>query len=120
MDELGTCGETLWRFVRGPAAGNKFNFALEPVQIDRLCITENSNLANGHTVRMGVEKDAAGRVVAYYITDSDPTDLLFNKSNAYRPRRYAASGTTPGYATAHPPTRSFTRLLENRRRWAAS
>lgn len=90
IDELGTCGETLWRMVRGPEAGNKFNFALQPIQIDRLYQCANYNLANGNVVRMGVETNAAGRVVAYWITDSDPTDTLFSRGSAYRARRYDA------------------------------
>jgi lambda family phage portal protein len=90
VEELATCGETLWRMVRGPAAGNRWNFAIEPIAIDRLDHNANHNLSNGNTIRMGVEKNAAGRVVALHITDSDPTDILFNKGGGYTSRRYDA------------------------------
>ena len=90
VEELATCGETLWRMVKGPAAGNKWNFAIEPIAIDRLDHNANHNLSNGNTVRMGVEKNAAGRVVALHITDSDPTDILCHNGGGYSSRRYDA------------------------------
>lgn len=88
--EFGTCGETLWRMRFAEEANNAFGFALEPIAIDRLHTQSNYNLSNGNKVRMGVETNPAGRVVAYWITDTDPTDLLLNVGNAYDPKRYPA------------------------------
>jgi len=90
IEELGTCGETLWRMIRGPEAGNRFNFTLQPIAIDRLHHESNYNLANGNKVRMGVEKNMRGEVVAYWLTDGDPTDILYQKSDSYSPKRYDA------------------------------
>lgn len=90
VTELGTCGETLWRMVRGPEAGNRFNFALEPIAIDRLDHCANHNLSNGNRVRMGVETNRSGRVVAYWITDADPTDTVLPRPGQFTTRRYDA------------------------------
>jgi len=88
--EFGTVGETLWRMRLGAEAGNDFGFALEPIAIDRLHAQSNYNLSNGNKVRMGVETNAMGKVVAYWITDTDPTDHLFNFRNPHHPKRYPA------------------------------
>lgn len=88
--EFGTVGETLWRMRFGAEADNIFGFALEPIAIDRLHSQSNYNLSNGNKVRMGVETNAGGKIIAYWITDTDPTDVLWNVGNAYDPKRYPA------------------------------
>lgn len=75
-------GEVLVRIVKG-WSGNKFRFALQVIEVDVL--DENLNFARGgssggvpvqgdNEVRMGVERDAWGRVVAYHMRTINPYD----------------------------------------------
>lgn len=89
LETAGTDGETLWRKVRGPAAGNRFGFALQPIETDRIDSNRNEKLNNGNVIRMGVERDPAGRTVAYWLFDSDPTDFLVYKGG-WESKRYDA------------------------------
>jgi lambda family phage portal protein len=89
LETAGTDGETLWRKVRGAAAGNKFNFALQPIETDRIDSNKNEKLANGNTIRLGVERDSLGRKVAFWLHDSDPTDSLIY-TGGWTSKRYDA------------------------------
>ncbi len=65
-------GEFLVRFVRGAAAGNRFNFAIQVVDVDRIDTTFNGVAQNGNQVHMGVEVDAARRPVALHVFTAHP------------------------------------------------
>jgi lambda family phage portal protein len=72
---LPTDGEFLIRKIKGSAARNKYNFALQLIDVDR--IDTNYNLASGtntNAVRMGVEIDKYGRPVALHIFTAHPND----------------------------------------------
>lgn len=60
-------GEFLVRKITGRQAGNEFGYALQVVEIDRLAVTLNRQLADGNRIIMGVEIDAEGRVAAYWL-----------------------------------------------------
>lgn len=68
-------GEALVRKVRGKAAGNAFGYALQLIDIDRLD-TRLIRAAEGgqNEIRMGVEIDAFGRAVAYWLRGYHPGD----------------------------------------------
>jgi len=63
-------GEGLVRIVRNRRL--PYGMALQLLEADRLDDTLNQRLANGATVRQGVEIDGTGRAVAYYIKTSHP------------------------------------------------
>lgn len=90
---LETCavdGETLFRFVIGEEANNHYNFAIQPISTDRLDHIKDGVLPNGNTVKMGVEKDQKGAVVAYWICDADPTEFGY-QAKGIGSNRYPAS-----------------------------
>ncbi len=66
-------GEVLIRRVRGRKV-NKFGFALQILDIDRLMVQDQRKLDNGNVVRMGVEIDTFGKPVAYWVRQSHPYD----------------------------------------------
>ena len=72
---LPTDGEILVRKITGPAAGNRFNIALELIDVDRIDTTHTEMLANGARVIMGVEQDATGRTVALHLYQQHPNDI---------------------------------------------
>ncbi len=68
-------GEFLIRLVRGPDAGNEFNFALQLIDVDRIDTTYNGvEPSTGNTVIMGVEVNAYRRLVAIHIFEAHPND----------------------------------------------
>lgn len=69
-------GEFLVRFVRGAEAGNRFNFALQVIDVDRIDTTYNGIAPSGNTVIMGVEVDAVRRPVAVHLFEAHPGDGL--------------------------------------------
>lgn len=83
VEEWGTCGETLWQFVYGPEADNKFGFALKPVVIDRLLTQQQYNSPNGNKIRLGVEKNDNFKTLRYWLTKTDPTDFIANVGKSY-------------------------------------
>jgi lambda family phage portal protein len=68
-------GECLVRRVRGKSAGNAFGYALQVIDIDRLD-TRLIQPAEGNKneIRMGVEVDAFGKSVAYWLRGYHPGD----------------------------------------------
>jgi lambda family phage portal protein len=75
VDGLPADGEFLVRMVRGADAGNKYNFALQVIDVDR--IDTNYNTASGpnnNAVIMGVEVDQYRRPVALHLFVSHPND----------------------------------------------
>lgn len=65
-------GEALVRLVRGPESGNRWNFALQLIDIDRLPIGYHVDLRNGSRIVMGVEINRYGRPVAYHLHRQHP------------------------------------------------
>lgn len=68
-------GEFLIRMIKGRAANNEFNFAIQVIDVDR--IDTNYNLAastSQNMVRMGVEINSVGRPVALHIFTAHPND----------------------------------------------
>ncbi len=51
-----------------------FGFRLQLVDIDRLAIRKNEQLAGGAVIKMGVELSALGEPVAYHLTRRHPSD----------------------------------------------
>ena len=72
-------GEVLIRKVRGKKV-NKFGYALQMLDIDRLMVQEQRKLDNGNVMRMGVEIDAQGKPVAYWVRQSHPYDPFMQTS----------------------------------------
>jgi lambda family phage portal protein len=72
-------GEVLIRRVRGKKV-NKFGYALQVLDIDRLMVHNQRRLANGNVVRMGVEIDPMGKPVAYWVRQAHPYDAFMQTS----------------------------------------
>lgn len=70
-------GEYLIRLIRGKAAGNDYNFALQPLEADHLDHELNQKLPNGNQVRMGVEFNVWRKPVAYWLLTEHPGDAFF-------------------------------------------
>ncbi len=62
--------------------GNRFRFALELIESDRLDEELNRKLPDGHEIRMGVEFDAMRRPVAYWILNDHPNDYFYGQGHA--------------------------------------
>lgn len=70
-------GEFMVRQVVGADAGNKYGFALQVIDVDRIDTTYNMAAANGrNAVIMGVEVDPYRRPLAYHLYASHPSDGL--------------------------------------------
>ena len=68
-------GEFLVRFILGPDAGNKYNFALQVIDVDRIDTTHNVGpTTTSNAVIMGVEVDAYRRPVALHLFAAHPND----------------------------------------------
>lgn len=68
-------GEFLVRMVRGKEAGNKFGFALQIIDVDRIDTTYNVAGTNGaNSVIMGVEVNTYRRPVAIHLYVAHPND----------------------------------------------
>lgn len=68
-------GEFLVAMVRGPEAGNRFNFALQAIDVDRIDTTYSETLAGGRRVIMGVEVDPYRRPLAVHLFSAHPNDM---------------------------------------------
>ena len=66
-------GEFLVRIVKGTSAGNKFGFALQAIDVDRIDTSFNSQY-NGKAVIMGVEVDDYRRPLALHLWSAHPND----------------------------------------------
>lgn len=67
-------GEALIRLIkRRDLPGG---IALQGLEVDRLDERLNVRLANGNSIRLGVEIDTTGRPVAYHVTQGHPGDTL--------------------------------------------
>ena len=71
-------GEALVRRIRGKSAGNGYGYALQVLDIDRLDTRLVRKAEKGvNEIRMGVEVDAFGRAVAYWLRPYHPGDQWF-------------------------------------------
>lgn len=66
-------GEFLVMMVKGEGAGNRFNFALQIIDVDRIDTSFNGNYG-GNTVIMGVEVDVYRRPLALHLYAAHPSD----------------------------------------------
>lgn len=67
-------GETLCRFVRNRSL--PYGIQLQFLEADRINETINKQLANGNVIRLGVECNAAGRVVALWLRAKHPGEAF--------------------------------------------
>ena len=72
LETLARDGEVMVRMVRN--FPNRWGFALQILEVDRLDVTLNTWLSNGNQVRMGVERNAWEAPVAYWLLKSHPGD----------------------------------------------
>ncbi len=78
-------GEGLVRLVRN--ARNPYRFALQVIPIELLPVQYEGQLENGNRVFMGIEFDAARRVVAYHLATGAETRASYMTSVAGRAAR---------------------------------
>ena len=78
-------GEVLVRILNN--YDNKYKFAIEFIESDRLDHELNRDLPNGNMIRMGVEINAFGRPLQYHILKTHPHDD-FKSLSAYTKDRY--------------------------------
>lgn len=71
VETLARDGEVL---VIDNVAQNKFGYAVQVLECDRLDVNMNVELDNGNRIVMGVERTPLGRPVAYHILTSHPGD----------------------------------------------
>ena len=76
-------GEFLVRRVRGPEAGNRFGYALQLIDVDRIDTTYNGR-HGANAVIMGVEVDAYRRPVAVHIFAAHPNDGIHSNRQRVR------------------------------------
>jgi lambda family phage portal protein len=69
-------GEFLAREVMTPAA-NKWGYAIQCLDIDRLAHNRNQELDNGAVIKMGVEITSVGKPVAYHLYKKHPGENTF-------------------------------------------
>jgi len=77
-------GEFLVRFIRGTDARNRFNFALQVIDVDRI----DTNFTGRHgdnNVIMGVEVDAYRRPVALHLFAAHPHDVAGSRQRVRVP-----------------------------------
>jgi lambda family phage portal protein len=84
VEGLARDGEFLVREIVG-IKDTPYRYQLQVLNIDRLDINYRANLNNGNTVRMGVERNSAGKPVAYYVLEHNPNDSL-NLNTQHRVR----------------------------------
>lgn len=86
VGQLVEAGEVLVRKIRQPFGGSKIPFALEVIEADRLMDQyQTARAPNGNSIRMGVEVDAWGRPVAYWLHPTHPGDYQFS---AFQPSKF--------------------------------
>ena len=100
-------GEFLARFIRGPEAGNRFNFAVQLIDVDRIDTTYNTTATGtGNRITMGVERDTFGRPLALWLFDGHPNDGPYTSRTRTRVSvnevLHRFKVTTPGQARGVP------------------
>lgn len=97
-------GEYLFRKVRGAAARNPYNFALQLLDVDRLDVQRNGEF-NGNAVIMGVEIDGYGAPVAYHLLTQHPGALTYVMPRGQRYERVPAEDIFHGFIADRPEQR---------------
>lgn len=67
-------GEFYYRLVRG--FDNPYGFSVQPINPDYIDEDKNEVLRNGDVIRMGVQKNAWGRVTHYWLRTWNPGDVF--------------------------------------------
>lgn len=85
-------GNFIARKITGPAAGNRFGYALQLWEIDHLDLDKfEPRTREGNEIRFGVEKSPLGRPVAYWLKARHPGDLMgANGTGDLRSIRFSA------------------------------
>lgn len=81
IETLARDGEVLVRLIRN--FPNKWGFAVQILEADRLDLNLNTELSNGNRVRMGVEVDAWERPIAYWMLKDHPGDIYRRAEEKY-------------------------------------
>ncbi|MCW6036816.1 phage portal protein [Spirulina subsalsa FACHB-351] len=89
LETLARDGEVMVRLVRN--FPNRYGFAVQILECDRLDLNYNDLLPNGHRVRMGVELDDWERPLAYYLLRDHPGDVQQRQPARGRHERIPAS-----------------------------
>lgn len=69
-------GEFLTRVVRNPRV-NKYGYALQVLDVDRLAFNMNEELRGGNVIKMGVEVSPFGEPVAYHLHTKHPGENTY-------------------------------------------
>lgn len=85
LESVARDGECLVWFRWGPEFG-KYGFQLQILDSDHLDANYNDIATNGNTIIQGVEVNAYGKPVALWIWQNNPSDRLYQLSNAANPR----------------------------------
>jgi len=81
IETLARDGEVLVRLVRNWP--NRWGFAVQILEADRLDLHLNTLLDNGNRIRMGVEFDSWERPVAYWMLNDHPGDVIRSAEERY-------------------------------------
>lgn len=85
VGQLPSDGEFLVRMVRGAAAGNRFQFALQAIDVDRIDTTYTvARAGSNNAVNMGVEIDEFHRPLAIHLFAAHPNDGLASNRQRIR------------------------------------
>ena len=74
-------GEVIVRKIKG--AKNRFGFTLQLLEPDHLDEQANFTHSNGNEVRLGIERDEWGKVVAYWILKKHPS-AMYGVARSYK------------------------------------
>lgn len=94
-------GEVLIKLVRGKNL-NDHSFALQLIPADYLDHQHNEELPNGGYIRMGIEHNAYGAVVAYHITKSPKYSEIWNTTPTGPKERIPAEEMIHLFYQKHP------------------
>jgi len=68
-------GSIFLRLWYGRGYGGEYGLTIQPMEADHLDIRYNANLPNGNRIRMGIEKNESGRLVAWHLFRNHPGDV---------------------------------------------
>jgi lambda family phage portal protein len=90
IETMARDGEAFIYFVNVRKADNTYGLQLQFLDPDLVDIEKNDTAPNGNEVRMGVEINAAGKPVAYWLLTQHPSDYQYAKDTGGRHRRIPA------------------------------
>lgn len=76
LRDVPVAGAVLCRHVRGAAAGNRFGYAVQLIEVEQLALEKHGIDQGVNVVRFGIEKTPRGRTVAYHIYLQHPGEDL--------------------------------------------